>query len=101
MRNQGDTGYIILDYTVDDAPITEGQFDEIEFYLGNNRYLLSAGDIEWNPDLAKYCVFINQSDTLKINSPMSYQLRLRQGRDVISTDIKKKTIGASISKKVI
>ena len=55
--NRGDTLYIILDYTVDDAPITEGQFDEIEFSIGNKQYTMTDGDIEWDSDLSKYCLY--------------------------------------------
>lgn len=101
MKNQGDTGYIELAYTINGEPITEGQFDEIEFYLGKSRYLLSEGDIVWDEDLGSYCVFINQDDTLRLKSPMSYQLRLRHGRDVISTNIERRAIGLSISKEII
>ena len=37
--NRGDTLTIVLDYTVDGAPITEGQFDEI------GRLVREAADI--------------------------------------------------------
>ena len=95
--NKGDTVYIILDYTINDEPITEGRFDEIEFYLGENRYLLSEGDIVWDSTTEKYYVFVDQEDSFKLTPQTIYQLRVRSGTDVTSTGIKKLVIGDTIS----
>ena len=97
--NQGDALYIALDYKVNGNRITENQFDEIEFYIGDNRYLLSEGQIVWNSDDGKYFVFVNQIETFKLQrNPIEYQIRLRKGTEVISSPIEKLDIGKSISK---
>ena len=46
--NSGDTVKIILNYTVDGVPISEGAFDEIEFSIGRKRYTLSDEEIAWD-----------------------------------------------------
>ena len=100
--NQGDALYIALDYKVNGESITENQFDEIEFCIGENRYLLSEGQIVWNEDAQKYYIFVNQLETFKLQrNPIEYQLRLRKGEEVISTPVEKLTVGKTISTKRI
>ena len=100
--NRGDTLYIILDYTVDDAPIAEGDFDEIEFSIGNKQYTLTGGDIEWDSDLDKYCLFVDQDDTFAFSNPKTtYQIRLKKGKEVVSDNIKPFIIGKTISNKTL
>lgn len=101
MRNRGDTADIVLDYTVDGEPITEGQFDEIEVYLGNSRYLLSEGAVMWDAEIQKYRVFVNQADSLKFKNPIEYQVRFRIGTKVVSTDTRNKPLGKTISNEEI
>jgi len=100
-KNRGDTLYIELDYTVNGEPLKDGEWDEIEFSFGENRFLLSDGTVEWNPDAEKYCIWVDQSQSFNLNTRTEYQLRLRKGRDVISTKTKRVTIGDSISREVI
>lgn len=99
--NKGDTLYLELDFTVDEQPLQEGEWDEIEFYIGTNRYLLSEDTIVWDDELGKYCVWVDQSPSFKLDKNTRYQIRLRKGRDVISSNIKKFSVKDSISTKVI
>lgn len=100
--NRGDTITIVLDYTVDGAPITEGEFDEIEFSIGAKRYTLTGDNIVWDDDLGKYTLFIGQSDSFAIgNNSASYQVRFRKGSEVVSTDISRLAIGGTISTTII
>lgn len=109
--NNGDALYIVLDYKVDGEPIQEGQFDEIEFSIGDKyaknsvRFLFSNGDISWDPNLEKYTLFITQRDTLKlssgVNTYVEYQVRLRKDDVVISSPVETLQIGRSVSKQVI
>ena len=100
--NKGDTLYIELAYKVDGEPLKQGDWDEIEFSLGNKQYTLTGGDIIWDIELGCYCVFIDQEDTFNLNNIKdSYQIRLKKGREVVSDKIKPFIIGESISRKVI
>ena len=101
-RNRGDTLYLELDYTVNGLPIQEGDWDEIEFRLGSNRYLLSEGDIEWDSEIGKYVIFADQEDTFKlIGNVFEYQIRLRKGKEVVSDDVQRAAIGKTISQEII
>ncbi len=100
--NRGDTLTIVLDYTVDGAPIEQGQFDEIEFSIGSKRYTLTGEDITWDESLGKYTLFIGQNDSFAIgNNSASYQVRFRKGTEVVSTDINRLAIGGTISTTII
>lgn len=100
--NRGDTLYIQLDYTVDDEPLKEGEWDEIEFSFGNKQYSLTNGDIVWDDALEKYCVFIDQEDSFALKNYVThYQIRLKKDNEVISDNIKPFAIGAVISSKEI
>lgn len=104
--NEGDTLKIILAYTVDGSPIEEGQFDEIEFSIGNRRYTLGNG-VVWDSEIGMYTIFISQQDSFAIGlykgskSNVGYQLRLRKGVWVASTKIKKFFLGETISHTII
>ena len=99
--NRGDTYYIQLDYTVNDVPLEEAELDEIEFYFGNNRFLLSEGDITLDQETGKYVVFIEQDPSFKLDDKTEYQIRVRKGNIVSSPKIDKEKIGEAISRKVI
>lgn len=99
--NHGDTIELLLDLTVDDIPLEEFGADEIEFYIGPNRYLLSDGDMEIDPELGKYKIFLTQEATFALDSVAEYQIRIRKGIDVVSGSISKVKIGPTISKIVI
>lgn len=100
-QNKGDTLYIVLDYLVDGEPLDDAQFDEIELYVGKNRYLLTNGQIVWDSNLGKYCVFVTQADSFKLDTQSEYQLRLRKDDEVISTRIKRLFVGETISREEI
>ena len=100
--NRGDTIDITLDYTIDGTPIEDADLDEIEFSIGTKRYTLSGEDFTTDPVTGKYKLFIDQADAFALGrSALQYQVRFRKGDIVISTDIDKLIIGATISTTVI
>lgn len=100
-NNRGDTIDITLAYTIDGEPITEGQFDEIEVYIGENRYTLTEGTIQWNSEQEMYTIFVRQEASLKLTTRTEYQVRFRMGTKVISSNIKYIPIGKTLSNEVI
>lgn len=101
MANRGDTYPIILDYTVNDVPLEDAELDEIEFYYGDNRYLLSTGDITLDEETGKYTVFVDQVQSFGLDDRTQYQIRVRKGVIVSSPKIDKIKIGEAISREVI
>ncbi len=99
--NKGDTLTIQLDYTVDGEPITEGQFDQIEFSIGDKRYTLTDGDITWDGESSMYALTIGQADTFDLGGKTEYQLRLKSGTSVVSSGIGTLTLGKTISTSTI
>ena len=99
--NKGDTITIYLNYTVDGAPISEGQFDEIEFSIGRKRYTLSDEEIAWDEAAGAYSITLDQEDTFALSGDNRYQIRLKKDGEVVSSGISVLTIGRSISKRVI
>lgn len=101
LANKGDTINIYLNYTLDGDPITEGSLDEIEFTIGSHRYTLTGGEIVWDDNASLYMVKMPQEDTFSLKSTTRYQLRVRQGDDVGSTDVEEADLGDVLSKVVI
>lgn len=101
MYNQGDTISILLDYTIDDVSLVEYEPDEIEFYIGGNRYTLTGGDIAYDTVEEKYAVRIEQSESFEFSNVTKYQIRIQKGGNVVSSGIQRMLIGASISRTVI
>ena len=101
--NRGDTVKIILDYTVDGAPIAENDFDEIEFTIGSKRYTLTGQTpgVVWDGDLGAYTVTLSQADTMALQGRNNYQIRLKKGSSVVSSGISTLTLGKSISRTTI
>ena len=101
--NKGDTITIYLNYTVDGVPITEGQFDEIEFCIGSKRFTLTGqqNTITWDSEYGAYCVSLSQTDTFALALGSKYQLRLQKDGKVISSGINILKIGNTISNKTI
>ena len=101
MANIGDSYIIQLNYTVNDMTLVEFQPDEIEFYFGSNRYLLSDGTITLNQDTNMYELFVSQSNSFCLKDNVSYQIRIKKGEFVSSPKIDRICIGNSISRLVI
>ena len=99
--NRGDTYYISLDYTVNGVPLEEAELDEIEFYYGTNRFLLSKGEIAIDPETGKYVVFIEQEPSFDLEDKTQYQIRVKKGNIVSSPKIDKTKIVEAISREVI
>lgn len=101
IANKGDTIKTYLNFQVDGTQVTEGMLDEIEYTLGSKSYYLSTGDIQWDDNASMYAVFIPQADTFNLKSTTMYQLRVRMGEDVGSTDVMEADMGDVLSRKVI
>lgn len=100
-KNRGDTIDISLAYTVNGEPITEGQFDEIEVYIGENRYTLTDGTVVWDDGQEMYTVFVDQEESFKLTTKTEYQVRFRMGTQVISSKVKYMPMGKVLSNEVI
>lgn len=98
---QGDAFPLMLDYTVDNIPLVDFDVDEIEFYIGDKQYLLSAGDIVLDTDINKYALFVEQETTFKFDKFAPFQLRLKKNNQVVGEKIGRIPVGDSISRTVI
>lgn len=106
--NKGDTIRLILDYSINEDPIEEGQFDDLELQLNRDSFgkfhlkkLLSQGDIIWDTDLGKYVCYLSQEETFKLPNQVEYQLRCYDDNSVISSGIGRFCIGDTLSKEVL
>lgn len=100
-QNRGDTLDITLNYTINGQPIEQGQFSEIEVYIGENRYTLTGNDIEWDSEQNAYVLFVDQEDSFKLTNKTEYQVRFKIGTRVISSNVKYMAIGKTLSNTVI
>ena len=101
IANKGDTIDVLLNYTIDGNPIMEGDLDEIEFMMGTHRYTLSGGQIVWDSNTSLYKILIPQEDSFDLKSVTRYQLRIKQGVRVKSTDVEEAELGEVISRSVL
>lgn len=100
--NLGDTYLIDLDYTVNGVSLADFEPDEIEFYFGPNRFLLSDGSITLNEETRTYQVFVDQEQSFKLNTKWTeYQIRIKKGEFVSSPCINGTAIGNAISRNEI
>lgn len=99
--NNGDTLQLLLDYTVNGDPLEEYEPDEIEFCIGDNRFLLSDGTVSIDEATGKYSVSVSQSESFLLSALTWYQIRIRKGTEVISSGMDKLNIGPSISDEVV
>ena len=99
MKHQGDTITLVLDYTVNETPLSEASPNEIEVYIGSSRYTLTDGDIVLVN--GKYTISLTQEDTFAIKRGEAFQLRVKVGTEVGSTDIEWIPVGNSISREVL
>ena len=99
--NHGDTIKIVLAYEVDGEPITENQFDEIEFCIGSKRFTLSGGGVTWDSTESAYTVWLTQTDTFTMPMSVPYQTRFKSGDDVISSGEATLDLGNTISRIVL
>lgn len=98
---QGDAYLVTLDYTVDGVPLVDSEIDEIEVYVGDKQYLLSRGDITIDDETGKYTLFVDQETTFKHSIYIPYQIRFKQGNEVVGEKIYKIPMDKSISRNII
>lgn len=114
MRNKGDTLKLILNYTLNDTPIAEKKFDEIELQLNSQvnrnsvKLLQSLGEIKYDKLTEKYVCYLSQAQTFKLkqdalneDSDVDYQIRLLNNGGVVSSDVGTFTLGAVLSKRIL
>ena len=101
IANKGDTIDILLNYTVDGETITEGYLDEIEFTIGSHQYTISNGGVVWDANAQMYKVKLHQDETFDLKQTTRWQLRVRKGTDVCSTDVAEVDLGEVLSRTVI
>ena len=106
--NKGDTIRLILDYSINEDPITEGQFDDLELQLNKDAFgkfhlkkLLSQNDITWDAELGKYVCHLSQEETFNLPNVVEYQLRCYDDGSVVSSRIDRFFIGDTLSKEVL
>lgn len=103
--NKGDTIQIILDFTINDEPLVEGAYDEIELQFNKQsaqngiKLLMSDGRIEWDGE--HYVATLTQKETMKLTSSSEYQVRIAINGMVISSDIGKFGVGDVLSSKIL
>lgn len=97
----GDSFVLLLDYTANNIPLVEFEPDEIEFYFGKYRFLLTEGNITLDQDLNKYSVFIDQEMTFNLGAFVDYQIRIKKGIFVSAFCVGLVELGDTISKEVI
>lgn len=99
--NEGDAFLVTLDYTINDIPVEELSLDEIEFSIGNHKFLLSAGDIYIDSDTGKYVLLITQESTMELFGIAEWMVRFRLGDEVVSDDVQDIKVGRGLSSEVI
>lgn len=117
--NRGDTAFLMLNYTLNGDPLTEGSYQEIELQLnpqGNAmsvKKLLSLGEIQWGTvtyedehgdeqTFTGYYAFLTQEETFALrNGTNRVQLRILVNDEVGSSAISNVSLGEVLSSKVL
>lgn len=116
--NRGDTICLMLDYQVNNEPLVEGAYEEIELQINNEsasksmKKTLTGGDIVWETvtylnngveeSFTGYVVHLTQSETFSLNAGQSEaQLRIKMNGEVGSSENSKIKLGAVLSSTVI
>lgn len=99
--NRGDTLKILLDYTINGAPIEDMDLDEIEFTIGSRSFTMTDGDIAQDQETGKYSIILSQAATLSLGKTAAFQVRFKKGDEVTSTQIDTIRLGRSLSKEII
>lgn len=113
---RGDTAYLMLNYTINDEPLVEDAYQEIELVIKGShsfvRKTLTDGDIEWGTitydndgtqeSFTGYICHLGQKDTFKLDDgDTSVQLRIMVNDEVGSSDISSVSLGEVLSNKVL
>ena len=117
--NRGDTGYLILSYTLNGEPLEQGAYQEIELQINRQgafpcsiKKLLSDGTILWGTLLydndgetasftGYYCT-LSQEETFSLNEgEVEVQLRILEDDEVGSSAIDSFELGRTLSTEVL
>lgn len=116
--NRGDTGYVMLNYTLNGDPLEQGAYQEIELQFNTQgaarsiKKLLSKGDIEWGTltyieetiekTFTGYFCHLTQEETFLLkDGDVDVQVRIMLNDEVGSSDISPMRLGDALSKKVL
>lgn len=117
--NRGDTGYLILNYTINGSPLEQNAYQEIELQLNKQgaypysiKKLLSDGSIMWGTlsydnegtesQFTGYYCTLSQRETFDLQSgEIAVQLRVLVDDEVGSSAITSITLGQVLSSEVL
>lgn len=116
--NRGDTAYLMLNYTINGDPLTEGAYQEIELQINNQfktnniKKLLSKGDILWGTltytegnvekTFTGYYARLSQEETFSLTDGESeVQLRILVNDEVGSSAVSSVSFGNVLSRAVL
>lgn len=118
--NRGDTAYLLLNYTINDEPLTQQAVDELELQINvqgdyrSIKKLLSTGGIYWDDSFtyedsegqtqtfSGFIVALDQEDTFAMSRGKSeIQLRAMVGGEVGSSEIETIELGNALSNRVL
>lgn len=116
--NRGDTGYLMLNYTLNGDPLEEGAYQEIELQINTQgatrsiKKLLTAGDIQWGTltyveesiekTFTGYFAYLTQEETFLLKEGNTdVQVRIMLNDEVGSSAISPIKLGETLSKKVL
>lgn len=116
--NRGDTGYLMLNYTLNGDPLEENAYQEIELQINSQAgprsvtKLLSKGDIRWGTlsyedkgvqkTFTGYYASFSQEETFKLSVGKSLvQLRIMVNDEVASSAVSDLTLGETLSGSIL
>lgn len=113
---RGDTAYLMLNYTINDEPLVEGAYQELELVIKGTRSsvrkTLTDETIKWGTliyqdegeekSFTGYYTHLEQKDTFKLEEgDLSVQLRVMIDDEVSSSEMSDINFGAILSNKVL
>lgn len=99
--NKGDTVHLLLDYRINGDPLQFNAYNEIEFVLAGLTFRLSEGRVYWSELEELYCIDLSQEETMKLLPESAYQIRIKIGDEVISSDVSTLEVGKVLSRDIL
>lgn len=118
--NRGDTFYAMLDFYVNDEPMVENAYDEIELQINseleayNVKKLLSTGDIKWDTITYVFCgeekiftgyvAYFDQNESYKLRDErleVQLRIKMKNSGEVASSQITKLDLGDVLSNRIL
>lgn len=116
--NRGDTSYLMLNYSINGNPLSEGDYEEIELTINEQssfrcvKKLLSEGEIVWGTmnyiendeekTFTGYYVHLSQEETFKLGKGANeVQIRILDNNEVGSSAVSTIDLGRVLSNEVL